>query len=210
MVESPPGGFKPWVGKIPWWRKWQPTPVFLPGESRGQRSLVTTVHGVAKSRTRLSDWHFHWICFLTFKTGTLIITQFIQKSQWSKDKMVLCTLLDAVWMQVMINISVYKYSMISPHAAKMLLFPMCTTCLCSISIFFSQKWKLLSHIRLFATPWTYIYTAHGILQARTLEWVAFLFSRRSSQPRDRTQVSRIAGGFFTSWATREAQESWSG
>ena len=33
-------GFDPWVGKIPWRRKWQPTPVFLPGESRGRRSLV--------------------------------------------------------------------------------------------------------------------------------------------------------------------------
>ena len=33
-------GFNPWVGKIPWRRKWQPTPVFLPGESHGQRSLV--------------------------------------------------------------------------------------------------------------------------------------------------------------------------
>jgi len=38
-----------------WRRKWQPTPVFLPGESHGQRSLVGTVHGVAKSQTRLSD-----------------------------------------------------------------------------------------------------------------------------------------------------------
>ena len=45
------------------------------------------------------------------------------------------------------------------------------------------------------------YTVHGILQARILEWVAFPFS--SSQPRDRTQVSRIAGGFFTNWAIRE-------
>ena len=42
------------------------------------------------------------------------------------------------------------------------------------------------------------YTVHGILQARVLEWVAFPFSRGSSQPRDRTQVSCIAGGFFTS------------
>jgi len=32
--------FDPWVGKIPWRRAWQPTPVFLPGESHGQRSLV--------------------------------------------------------------------------------------------------------------------------------------------------------------------------
>ena len=54
------------------------------------------------------------------------------------------------------------------------------------------------------------YTVHGILQARILEWVAFPFSRGSSQPRDRTLVSHIAGGFFTSWATREAQECWSG
>ena len=45
----------------------------------------------------------------------------------------------------------------------------------------------------------------GILQARILEWVAISFSRRSSQPRDLTQVSRIAGRCFTIWATREAQ-----
>ena len=49
------------------------------------------------------------------------------------------------------------------------------------------------------------YTVHGILQARILEWVAFPFSRGSSQPRDRTQVSRIAGRFFTVWATREVR-----
>ena len=55
-----------------------------------------------------------------------------------------------------------------------------------------------------------ILEVHGNLQARILEWVAFPFPRGSSQPRDWTQVSRIAGGFFTSWATREAQEYWSG
>ena len=94
------------------------------------------------------------------------------------------------------------------------------------------------------------YTVHGILQARTLEWVAFPFSRGSSQPRDQSHglphggqilyqlshkgsprtlqwvadpfssgsswprnqsgVSCIAGGFFTTWATREAQEHCSG
>ena len=48
------------------------------------------------------------------------------------------------------------------------------------------------------------YRVHGILQARMLEWVAIPFSRRSSQPRGRTQVSHIAGWFFTSWATRQA------
>ena len=47
------------------------------------------------------------------------------------------------------------------------------------------------------------YTVHGVLQARILEWVAIPFSRGSSQSRDRTQLSCIAGEFFTSWATRE-------
>ena len=46
---------------------------------------------------------------------------------------------------------------------------------------------------------------HGILQARILEWVAISSSREFSQPRDRTQVSHIAGRRFNLWATREAQ-----
>ena len=48
-------GFDPWVRKIPWKRKWQPTPDFLPGQFHGQRAWWVTVHGVAKSWTRLKD-----------------------------------------------------------------------------------------------------------------------------------------------------------
>ena len=48
---------------------------------------------------------------------------------------------------------------------------------------------------------------HGILQARILEWVAVPISRGSFQSRNQTQVSHMAGGFFTSWATREAEHS---
>ena len=49
------GGFDTWVGKIPWRRAWQATPVFLPAESHGQRSLVgwATVLRVMKSQTQL-------------------------------------------------------------------------------------------------------------------------------------------------------------
>ena len=47
-------------------------------------------------------------------------------------------------------------------------------------------------------------SVHGILQARRQEWVAIPFSRGSSQPKDWTHVSHIAGGFFTTCATREA------
>ena len=65
-------------------------------------------------------------------------------------------------------------------------------------------WNSLSCVRLFCNPMDY--TVHGILQGRILEWVAFPFSRGSSKPRDQTQVSYIAGGFFTSWATREVRK----
>ena len=46
-------GFNPWVGNIPWSRKWQLTPVFQPVDSHGQRSLEATVHRVAGCQTRL-------------------------------------------------------------------------------------------------------------------------------------------------------------
>ena len=67
-------------------------------------------------------------------------------------------------------------------------------------------WKLLSHVRLFVThglysPWNYPGLNTEVGSCSLL---------RSSQPRDQTQVSLIAGGFFTSWATREAQEYWCG
>ena len=63
-----------------------------------------------------------------------------------------------------------------------------------ISLSLHGKWKLLSCVWLFVTPWN--------IQARILGWVAFPFFRGSSQPRDQTEVSHIAGRFFTSWATR--------
>ena len=51
VVKNPPTNagdrFDPWVGETPWRRTWQPTPIFFPGESHGQRNWQTTVHGVA-------------------------------------------------------------------------------------------------------------------------------------------------------------------
>ena len=58
----------------------------------------------------------------------------------------------------------------------------------------------LSHVRLLATPWTVVHQnplSMGILQAKILEWVAMPSSRVSFQHSDRTQVSHIAGRFFT-------------
>ena len=60
-------GFDPWVGKIPWRKKWQPTPVFLPGESHGQRNLVGYSPWGRKeldmtwmTESTLSQWNFRW------------------------------------------------------------------------------------------------------------------------------------------------------
>ena len=47
------GRFEPWVREIPWRRAWQPTPVFLPGESQDGGAWWAAVYGVAQSRTRL-------------------------------------------------------------------------------------------------------------------------------------------------------------
>ena len=71
-----------------------------------------------------------------------------------------------------------------------------------------QRIKLVSQSCLTLwTPWT-IQSMHF---SRLEHWGGSLsLSRGSSQPRDRTQVSRMAGGLFTSWATREAHEHWSG
>ena len=74
---------------------------------------------------------------------------------------------------------------------------------------------LLSHfsrVRLCVTPGTIACLAlpMGILQARILEWVAMLSPRGSSQPKDRTQVSRIQMVKNLPAATKETQEYWSG
>ena len=107
------------------------------------------------------------------------------------------------------------------------------------------KWKLLSRVWLFVTPWTiqsmdspgqntgvgnlsllqgifptqgsnpgllhYRWILHQLSHQgspRILEWVAYPFSSRSSQPRNRTGVSCIASGFFINWTMREAHEKW--
>ena len=130
--------FNPWVRKIPWRRKQQPTPVFLPGKSHGQRSLAG-----------YSSWDCKdWTCAHT-RTHT-------HRHAESESE---------------------GHSVVS-----------------------NSLWP---HVH------GHVHIVHGILQGRILEWVAFPFFRGSSWPRDQTQVSCIAGRFFTSWATREAQECWS-
>ena len=62
-------GFDPWVGKSPWRRAWQTTPVFLPRKSHGQRSLAGYSPGVAKSRTQVARLGTH----IPLLTGSLYL-----------------------------------------------------------------------------------------------------------------------------------------
>jgi len=64
----------------------------------------------------------------------------------------------------------------------------------------TQSRPTLCHLMDYSPPGS---SVHGIIQASILEWVAMPSSRGSSQPKDPTQVSHIAGEFFTVWATRE-------
>ena len=85
---------------------------------------------------------------------------------------------------------------LNPHLPQL-----CTYYWCAVLFLVTQSCPL------FATLWTVACQASlsiGILQARLLEWVAMPSSRGSFQPRDRIRVSRMAGRFFTVWATREA------
>ena len=125
-----PGGSE--IKESFWRKKWQHTPVFLPGESHGWRSLMGYSPRGCKESDATKQLHFHF----TFIFKIRRLSQIIHLESESSS-----ALSDSLW---------------------------------------------------------------PVLQARILESVAFPFSRGSSQPRDQTQVSYIAGRFFTSWATREA------
>ena len=80
-------------------------------------------------------------------------------------------------------------------------------CIWSLSVRSRYHSCLFSRFRIKAvtkTKMIWVELEPGILQARILQWVAIPLSRVSSQPRDQTWVSHIAGGFFTVWATRKA------
>ena len=147
----------------------QPTQVFLPGESHGRRSLVGyTVHGVAKSRTRLSNFTFTFtfLSFILFASSIKICL--LLTLNLFLPKFLLLMVLKSTFVQSFIPIILSA----SLHAQSCLIF--CNPLDCS-------------------SPGS---SVHGTLQARILEWVAISSSRRSSPPRDLTCISYTAG-FFT-------------
>ena len=117
--------FSLWVGETLWGRKWQPTPVFLPAESQGRRSLVGFSSWGRQESDTTERLHFHVVYIHTY---TCVHAQSLQSC------MTLCNPMD-----------------------------------CSL-------------------PGS---SVHGTSQARILEWAVISFSKGSSPPRDRTQISCI-------------------
>ena len=72
-------GFDPWVGKIPWRKKGQPSPLFLPGKSHEQRSLEATIHGVTKKLP-----FTHWISTMCQATEITLWLPRRSQSEFSK------------------------------------------------------------------------------------------------------------------------------
>ena len=171
--------FHLWVGKIPWRTKWQPTSVFLPEKSHGQRSLAGYIQSMGSQGVG-HDWvdtaHSPFLNQPSSPRGVLGVEvcagDFFQCSEvypdpeWEGQCLCVCVVWRGGWTQRKKTEEV--------------------------------KVKVAQLCPILCNPMDY--TVHRILQARILEWVAFLFSRGSFHPRDRTQVSHITGRFFTSWA----------
>ena len=79
--------FDPWVRKIPWRRKWQPSPVFLPGKSHGQRSLVGY-----SPRDHEEPGAAEWLSMITCIQHPLVVL-FLKCKEFEKDTLSLCTCL---------------------------------------------------------------------------------------------------------------------
>ena len=76
-------GFNPWVRKIPWRRKWQPTPVFLPGNNVDSGAWQATVHGVTKSQIQVSMHAPHVSDIISSSLSLEYWSYFISSERWT-------------------------------------------------------------------------------------------------------------------------------
>ena len=133
--------------------------------------------------------------------GLLFWVTFVKKSSlWFQFMMLYmdCFIKTRKWIYFTIEINNSCYYTYYFHEAYVMLYSQ--FCLCKCWILHTSECRSVVSDSL----WPMDCIVHGILQARILEWVAFPFSRGSSQPRNRTRVSCIGGGFFTRWVTRTA------
>ena len=190
-----------------WRRRWHPTPVLLPGESHGRRSLVSCSPW-GREESDVTEWlpfHFSLSCIGEGNGNPL------QCSCLENPRDV-----GAWWA------AVYGVTQTGGHDWSDLA---AAVAYCNNFFYLFSDSKALSprlyHSESSEVKWSEVTqscptlcnpmdcsvpgsSVHGILQAKILECVAISFSTGSSQPRDRTEVSHIAVRHFTLWATREA------
>ena len=157
-----------------WRRKWQPTPVFLLGEPQGRGCLVGYSPRCRKESDTTEWLHFFTSCIYIYDCLMPSLTQ--RTWTWANSRRWWRTGKPGMLQSMGLHIPML-WICVSLSVTSDFLGPMD----CSLSDF----------------------SAHRILQARILAWVAIPFSKRSFWPRDQTQVSLTMGKFLTIWATRE-------
>ena len=183
-------GFNPWIRKIPWRRKWQPTPALLPGKFHGQQKPTSQSMGLQRVRY---DWvsdhtHIYWGKKESFKR--------IQLYTYcgSHTKMLFSSLLERI-----LYYHIYNKSPIL-QLFELWTFKDANTYSIHVSV------CLISCVQLFVTSWTV--TCQGLLSKHSPgknigEGCHFLL-QGSSQPRDQTHISCIGRQILYHWATWEA------
>ena len=212
------------VRKITWRRNGNPLQYSCLENPMNTGAWKATVHGISKSWTWLSDWAP--MCIRGRGPWTRLVLAW-----WKVEvSLLICEWISGSlvsWLQERAESGAGLVDLFCALGPVPLLLPSCLCVLCfpsetawnsicygwAVSCLQKLYWVLTPRkvkvAQLCPTLWNPMdYTVHGILQARILEWVAVPFSRASSQPSDGTQVSCIAGRFFTSWATRECDLIW--
>ena len=197
--------FDPSVGKILWRGAWQPTPVFLPGKSHGQRSLAghKEVHKVAKSCTWLKwlSTHAHKQQLKTtpvlppqeFHFGETVLWKEYKNKQIAMHSETMITMLSEITItRNHHHVNTFRKK---EHERRIPMKEIWWCCCRSVTR--SCLTLLLSH-ELYSLPGS---SVCGISPARILERIPF--SRESSQPRDQTWVSCNCRQVLYHWATRE-------
>ena len=165
-----------------------------------RETWCAAVNGVAKSRTWLSDW-IDWLGVRTFRENHLRCIIFLVERFLTVD-LILLIVVRLITFYISSFIYFYIKFKICPYDVSFQMYwfniirEIFLLCVASEVTYVWSEVKFAQSCLTLCDP--VVYTVYGILQARILKWVAFLFSRGSSQSRDRIQVSHIARGFFTS------------
>ena len=195
-------GFDPWVRKILWRRKWQPTPVFLPGDSHGQESLVGCSPWSCKESDRTEPKHKH-----PAYNGTCLKGQFrhfcrtLKSWQRASANNVSRTVHSNQWGRRLPSLAnrwqfpLWGHGVVQPSTPHQLFLPLDTLSQVPLELQLLKSSCVLSRLQSCPVLFDPVdcnppgSSIHGILQASILESATISFSRESSWPKDWTFVS---------------------